>query len=204
MALTNNTKFRRVELTINKKVNGSLESSVDFPKVHSITDLFGAFPAITEAALMSLTDAAYSARLTAFYDFLEQGYPFFLRNQVLNAASGTDAVLCPLDNSAAPVIGVTSFGAGMAPMNSSTYDNYLEWDIVIDQPAPQDIPYYFDVNLTDKNANIFRTERVHGIIPAGQTSHASGNLSIYIPEADDTMYAPVNAVAIQGTVDLNI
>jgi hypothetical protein len=194
MALTNNTKYRRITLTINKKVNGSVVTSGGFPKTHSIMDAFGSYTSLTLQQLQTITDAAFNLRLNDFYAFLEGLYFFFNRSFVLNAPSGTDAVLCPLDNSPSPVIQVVSVEAELLPVFGGSVNNYLVWSIIVAQPVTIDTPYQFRVLLTDEWNNPIRYEICYGIIKANQSSNYSNqdNFSTYIPEAD--LYGPVNVV----------
>lgn len=180
MAQTNNGKYRRLTLTVNRRVNGSLVTTDGFPKIHNITDAFGAYQAITSNDLETMTDGQYSTRLSAFYTHLEALYDFFNRNNVLNASNGTDAVTCPIDNSEPDPVVVQTFGASLQPIMGGTLDDHLSWFIYIASPAPQDLPYSFRVLISDINGNPLRYEYLNGIIPAGATFHDSANDNNYI------------------------
>lgn len=201
MALTNNTKFRRKKLTINKKVNGSIDTAGGFPVQLNVTSAFPGYAALTDAEFKVMTDADYNTRLSAFYAYVQTLYPFFSTADVLNAASGTDSVLCPLDNTASPTPTVLNVDALMAPVGGSTTDNHLEWGITLSDAVTQDTPYYFDIDIKDKNFNFIRTETVFGIILSGQIGHYAGPGEVYyIAEADDLMVQPLNLTAKIETV----
>ena len=202
MALTNNTKFRRVDLVINKKVNGSLQTTGGFPKQHAITDAFAGYAAITQTVLATMPDSEYSLRLNAFYSHLETIYPFFDRSAVLNAPSGTDAVLCPLDNSPAPVQQVIL--PPVVEFQVSAMGAYqLVWQVSLAQPAVTDTSYYFFAHVLDKSGNLLRVESLYGIIRQGTTTHQSmvnDSVFILIPEGYDPMYTPLSAEYVPGSM----
>jgi hypothetical protein len=185
-----------------------LQTTGGFPKIHEIIDAFGTYPAITTANLEVLTDANYTTRLNAFYDFLETTYSFFSRGAVLNASSGTDQVLCPLNNTAAPVISLASSPQmTLEPLFAAQADVYLTWFIQIDTVAPQDISYGFDMNIRDKNNNLLRTERLYGTIRQGNLTHDSYSDDghyIYIPEADIPGLTPIILEYVPGSITLDL
>lgn len=202
MALTNNTNYRKKTITINKKVDNVLQTTGGFPKVHSITEAFGSFPAITDTALSVMNTPDYTARLNAFYLFLETAYDYFDRDQVLNNAFGADAVLCPLDNSVPDPIVVASVHASMTA-NGTPKANHLSWIIMLTEDVTQDTPYTFEVDLEDAQGNLIRTLTVNGIIPAGDSTHtASNSEKIYIPEADDTDSGELIVYSSTSTVQI--
>jgi hypothetical protein len=203
MALTNNTKLRKKTLTITKKINGSLVTVGGFPLTVSILNAFTSFAAITVEQFRTMNDADYLTRVNAFYTNLEAIYPFWNRSTVLNAYEETNAILCPLDNTAAPVLTVTSIYSSMTPVGSATTDNHLEWGINLDSVVSQDTPYFFDIEIYDKNNNLLRVETVFGIVLAGTDSHFSGLSSYYISEADNNFYQPLRPVELLETVVLN-
>ena len=200
MALTNNTKFRRRKLTINKKINGSIDTAGGFPVTVLITNAFPGYPALSDTEFQTLSDADYNTRLTAFYAHVQTLYPFWTPQTALNVSSGTDAVLCPIDNSASPVPVVQSVSAAFEPVNGGTLDDHLTWDIVLTEVVTQDTPYYFEVDLFDKNSNFLRTETVFGVILSGQSSHLATTERYYIPEASDPAIGPLSATAKIATV----
>lgn len=209
MSLTNNGKFRRYRLTVNKKINGSLQTTDGFPKIHELLDSFGSYPAITISQFEVLSDANYNFRLNSFYDFLETTYSFFTRNSVLNASNATDQVLCPLDNTATPTVNIASDPQGSFQLlmgdQGQTISN-LVWSIEIDSVAQQDISYSFSLNIRDKNNNILRNQIAYGIIRQGNTTHdsfAEDGDFIYFPEGEDSSLAPLIAEYIPGSVSLN-
>jgi hypothetical protein len=201
MALTNNTKFRRVNFTINKKVNGSLQTSGGFPKQHAVTEAFGAFAAITDQQLEVLTEADYTTRLNGFYDFLEQTYSFYNRSQNLVPASGTDATLCPLSNAATPVYTINEPPQlGFFEDGNGGYN--LVWSVETNDVVVQDVSYFFDANILDKNANLIRTERLYGIVRQGRGTHSSqvdDGHYIYVPEGQNPLLTPISVEYVNGS-----
>lgn len=212
MALTNNTKFRRVTLTINKKVNGVLQTTGGFPVTVSILNGFTdpataqVYPLLTSEQFSLLSDPQYNTRLTAFYNHLENTYPFFQRTSVLNVSSGTDAVVCPLNNTPSPSLPtISSINLDMITVTAAGTPSYLAWVIVISEPATVDLNYKFDVRFTDSMSNIVRTITVTGIIPAGITSidsYSALGEATYIMEADTTSNGPLVPSVIPGTDQL--
>lgn len=204
MAVTNNGKYRRLSLTINRKLNGSLVTTDGFPKVHNITDSFGSFAAITTANLELLPDGQYNTRLNAFYAHLESLYNFFDRSNVLNPSNGTDAVACPLDNSVPEGIIVTSYGASLAPVTSSMDSDHIEWSIFVSSPVTQDTPYEFQVAIKDRVGNTLRIEYLSGIIGIGQYGHVSINhdLFIYVPEVYNPSYSPISLETVPNSLQI--
>lgn len=211
MALTNNTKFRRTTLTINKKVNGALVTTGGFPVTVSVLDSFTdpatsqVYAALTGEQFSLLSDPQYNARLTAFYNHLENTYSFFQRTSVQNTASGTDAVLCPLNNTvpAQPVI--SSINLEMIAISSSGLPNHLAWTIAISAPSTVDLNYNFNVEFKDTLNQTVRAITVTGIMPAGVTaldSYSSNGEAIYIIEADTTQHGPLNPTVVPGSESL--
>jgi hypothetical protein len=202
MALTNNTKFRRVDLVINKKVNGSLQTTGGWPKQHAITQAFATYPAITQTVLATMTESEYGFRLNAFYSHLESIYPFFDRSAVQNSPSGTDAVLCPLDNSPAPaqqVIIPPTLEFLISPMGGYQ----LVWQVSLALPAVTDTSFYFNAHILDKSGNLVRIETLYGIIRQGTTTHNSfvnDGVFILIPEGFDPMYAPLSVEYVPSSM----
>lgn len=204
MAVTNNGKYRRLSLTINRKLNGSLVTTDGFPKAHNITDAFGAFVAITNANLELLPDGQYTTRLNAFYAHLEAIYDFFDRGNVLNPSNGTDAVTCPLDNSVPEGIVVTSYGGSLTPVTGGTDSDHIEWSIFVSSPVTQDTPYQFEVAIEDRFGNTIRIEYLSGIIRSGQSSHISldDNQYIYVPEVYTSGLSPISISTVLNSLQI--
>jgi hypothetical protein len=214
MALTNNTKFRRSTLTITKKVNGEVVTTGGFPLVVSILPGFTdpstttVYPTITANDFAVLTDGAYNARLLGFYNYLESVHPFFVRASVSNVSSGTNATVCPLSNAPSPTI--TFAGdpiIGGEPLSGGTLDDHLTWTVSLIEPAPQDVFYYFDVRLKDRNSNIIRTISVNGTIRQGRITHdsyADDGHAVYLPEAYDNLMAPISLEYVSGSFNYSM
>jgi hypothetical protein len=203
MALTNNNKLRYKNLTIVKKVNGSVVTTDGFPLTISFLDAFSNFSSISVEVFQVMTNENYLQRLNSFYTHLETIYPFWLRSSLLNENEETNAIMCPLDNSLGPEPIFSNVFSSMAPANGGTTDNYLEWGINLTTNATADVPYFFDIDIYDKNDNIIRTETVFGIISKGNTSHYSGFNSFYISEADDMSLQPLRTTEKPESVVFN-
>lgn len=209
MALTNNTKFRRSTLTINKKVNGVLQTSGGFPVTVSILNGFTdpatsqVYPTLTNEQFSLLSDPQYNTRLTAFYNYLENLYPFFQRTSVLNVSSGTDAVVCPLNNSPAPTLPtISSIFLSMLGISASGTSSYLGWVLSISEASTVDLNYSFQVEFKDNLNQTVRAVTVVGIIPAGITtldSYSANGEAIYIIEVDTTQNGPLTPYVVNGS-----
>lgn len=212
MALTNNTKFRRSTLTITKRVNGVVDTAGGFPLTVSILNGFTdpatatVYATITSQDFSTLTDAAYNARLTAFYNYLENQYSFFNRNSVINVANGTDAVVCPLNNTVALIPGIQSIQLDFIALTGTLEPSSLAWTIFLEAGATVDLNYSFMVQVNDSGGNALKQILVSGIIPAGVTSYNSYTVdgrAIYIEEAESPTFTPVAVNVVPGSESLS-
>lgn len=199
MALTNNSKYRRIELTLTKKVNGSLQTAEGFPITVSLLPAFTdpatatVYPLITSLEFSQLTDGAYTARLNAFYNYLENTYSFFLRTVVSNLSNGTDIRVCPLDNTAAPALpSVVAITFELLALAFGSPAAALVWYISLSESSTLDLNYSFQIQIKDSLGNLLRTELANGIIPAGTVGY-NGYLVdgdyLHLFEMEDPAYA---------------
>jgi hypothetical protein len=201
MALTNNTGYRQKKLIINKKENGSLVTTGGFPIVMYITNGFPGHASLTDAEFRVMTDAAYNARLTAFYAHIQSIYPFFKIADALNPASGIDAASCPINNSTPANNPATTVTAGLDIPAGGTVADHLRWSIKLQRPVTIATGYTFQITIRDKSNNMLRTETVTGIIPAGSDTHLSTPAEkYYISEASNPALTPLILTASLATV----
>lgn len=201
--LVNNTKYRNITLTVQKRVNNVITET----NVYNLLAAFTGYALITEEQLATLTDAQYFARRDAFYAHVESLVTGFNRTMVINNSNGTDAVTCPLPGVIPTPITVNTFSGSMQPLSGGTLDDHLVWEITLSAVATRDITYSFDVLLKDLNGNPIRTESVYGIVRSGQTTHQSldDGLAIYIPEVYQVGVGPdiiVETITASLTTDL--
>ena len=212
MALTNNTKYRRIELTLTKKVNGSLQTAQGFPITVSILLAFTdpatstVYPLLTQSEFVQLTDGAYNARLNAFYNYMENTYSFFLRTVVGNLSSGTDAVVCPLDNTPAPTLPtVVEISFTLLALSYGVTASALTWYISLTKPSTLDLNYSFQINIKNSAGAVLRTELANGIIPSGIIGY-NGYLVdgdyLHLYELENPSYTGITYEVVPGTIQL--
>lgn len=142
-------RYRTKSVVITRKVNGVVVNGDGFPVTVSLLSAFADQPAVTEAQLMAMTDGVFNQRVIAFKAYILATYHFLVEDDFQNEASGTDAVLCPVNT--VMHYTVTSCLAGYAALDTTIAplipsQRYVD-PSVIDPGTGQPVFYIYDNNI---------------------------------------------------------